>query len=259
MDEFGTKDVLYSTLLVSIWELGEGIGPFLVGPLSERYGRLPVYHAGNVSFLLCSIASALSTNISMLVAFRFLNGLVITSLTLGPTIIGDLFKKEERGSAMAVAIIFQVIGPVAAPIAGSFTAQAKGWRWTIWIIAISIGVLTCLSIVFFRETYQVKILQRKTLQLQKTTGNRLLRSKYHTETEGVTFSESMKRPLKMLVFSPIVLIISSYTALTYGLSYLVITTLTEVMEKSYGFGQGIVGLSFLGLCTFQNPQFCRLL
>lgn len=240
---------------MSIWELGEGIGPFLVAPLSELYGRLPVYHAGNVLFILCSTASALSTNISMLVAFRFLNGLAITSLTLGPTIVADLFRKEERGSAMAIAIVFQLLGPVAAPIVGSFTAQAQGWRWTIWIIVIPVGALTCLSMVFFKETYQVKILQRKALRLQKRTGNSLLRSKHHSTTERNSFLNSMKRPMKMLFLSPIVLIVSWYTALTYGLSYLIITTLTEIMERSYGFGQGIVGLSFLGLCRFvSNPD-----
>ena len=60
----------------------------------------------------------------------------------------------------------------------------------------------------------------------------------------------MKRPLKMVLFSPIVSIVSVYTALTYGLSDLVITTLTEVMEQTYHFGQGIVRLAFVGLCVF---------
>ena len=259
LNEFHVTDDLYSTFLVSIWELGEGIGPFLVAPLSERYGRLPVYHTGNVLFLSCSIASALSMNISMLVAFRFLNGLVITSLTLGPTIIADLFKKEERGLAMALAITFQLVGPVAAPIIGSFTAQAKGWRWTIWIITISVGALTSLSILLFRETYQVKILQRRTLHLQETTTNNRLRSKHHSTTSKDSFIKSIKRPLKLLFFSPVVFIVSWVTALTYGLSYLIITTLTETMEKSYGFGQGIVGLSFLGLGMFQIFDVRRLL
>ena len=167
LSEFQVKDDLYYTLLVSVWELGEGFGPFLVAPLSELYGRLPVYHIGNILFLLCSVASALSTNISMLGAFRFLNGFVITSLTLGPSIVADLFEKEERGTAMALAITVPLIGPVVAPIVGSFIAQAKGWRWVIWITVIAIGAVTCLSFVFFRETYSVIILQGKTKRLQK--------------------------------------------------------------------------------------------
>lgn len=37
---------IHQTLLVTIWELGEGIGPFFIAPLSERFGRLPVLHLG---------------------------------------------------------------------------------------------------------------------------------------------------------------------------------------------------------------------
>ena len=104
LDEFQITNNLYSTLLVSIWELGEGFGPFLIGPLSELYGRVVVYHVGNVFFALSLVASALSINIAMLVAFRFFCGFANTPSTLGPSIVGDLFPKEKRGAAMSIAI-----------------------------------------------------------------------------------------------------------------------------------------------------------
>lgn len=74
----------------------------------------------------------------MLITFRFLNNLVIISLTLEPNIISDLFIEEERGSAMALAIVFPLTGPVAAPIFGGYTAQAKGVRH---FISLYISVL----------------------------------------------------------------------------------------------------------------------
>ena len=255
--EFDVKSDLYTTLLVSIWELGEGFGPFLVAPLSEYYGRLPVYHIGNILFILSLTASASSINVSMLVAFRFLTGFVVTSLTLGPSIVGDLFVQEERGLAMALATIMPVLGPVSAPIVGALVAEAKGWRWTIWTVVIAVGAVTCLSMIFFRETYQVTILQRKTRQLQRETGNLRWRSK-HQKADTIigwkSFSLSMARPIKMMIFSPIILLVSLYTALTYGLSYLVLTTLTKIMETSYGFSQGLVGLAFLGGGTSSCSQ-----
>lgn len=42
--EFHSTNKLDSTIMVSIWELGEVVGPFLVAPLCEIYGRLPVFH-----------------------------------------------------------------------------------------------------------------------------------------------------------------------------------------------------------------------
>lgn len=247
--DFHVGDSVYTTLLVSIWELGEGIGPFFIGPLAERFGRLPVYHIGNLLGSLCSVAGALSTDISMLVAFRFLSGLFSTSLTLGPTITGDMFRTEERGSAMAIALGLQLVGPFIAPICGSFIAQSLGWRWTLWLNAIAIGAGTLLGLVVLRETYAVKILERRARRLRKETGNEKLRSKFQAHVDASTVFESLTRPMQVLFRSPTVMLISVYTALAYALSYVILTTLTEIMESKYNFGEGVIGLAFIAPST----------
>lgn len=246
MEEFQVTNDLYSTLLVSIWELGEVFGPFLVGPLSEVYGRMPVYHAGNILFILCLIGGALSTSMSMLIAFRFLCGFVVCCVTLGPSIVGDLFRKEDRGTAMSVAIAFPLLGPFAGPVIGSYITEAKGWRWSIWIVVIAVGAVTCFGLITFRETYKVILVKRKTERLRKTTGNQSLRSKYEGPEKHVDLKNSLLRPIKMLFLSPIVAIISFFTALVYGYSYVILTTLTPILEDNYKLGQGPVGLAFLG-------------
>ena len=210
---------------------------------------MPVYHIGNLLMVICCIAAALSTNISMLVAFRFLSGFVMTALTLAPSITGDLFEKEERGTAMAVSLGFQLIGPFIGPIVGGFITQELGWRWTIWVIAIAVGLVAGLSLLFCRETYQVKILHRKTERLKTETGDPSLRSKHHETVDATSVLQSLTRPMKMLFCAPIVFMISFYTALSYGISYLILTTLTEIMQTTYHFNQGVVGLSFLGCGT----------
>lgn len=241
---------LDSTLIVSIWELGEVVGQFFVGPLSELYGRMPVYHAGNVFFIICSVAAALSTNISMLIAFRFLNGVAITSLTLGPSIVGDMFKKEERGTAMSIAIALPLLGPFIAPIVGGYVADALGWRWTIWLVAIVVGVVTLFSFAVFKETYAVKILQVKAARLRKETGNENFQS---PSQEKKRLLGLLIKPMHMLFSSIVVFVISLYTALTYGISYMILTTMAEIMQKTYGFGEGPLGITFLGRGTFLFP------
>ena len=51
----------------------------------------------------------------------------------------------------------------------------------------------------------------------------------------------------MLIFSPIVLLLSIDMAIVYGYLYLLFTTITEVFQSTYGFSQGSVGLTYLGL------------
>jgi MFS family permease len=102
----------YSVLLVAIWELGEACGPLLVAPMSEYFGRLPVYHTANVIFTVWSIASALSQNVGMLIAFRFLAGLSVASVTLDAAVVDDMFPVENRGTVQSILGIAPLIGPV---------------------------------------------------------------------------------------------------------------------------------------------------
>jgi hypothetical protein len=51
----------------------------------------------------------------------------------------------------------------------------------------------------------------------------------------------------MLFLSPIVFLLSLYVGVIYGYLYLLFTTITLVFEDNYGFGEGIVGLTYLGL------------
>jgi hypothetical protein len=51
----------------------------------------------------------------------------------------------------------------------------------------------------------------------------------------------------MLFLSPIVFLLSLYVGVVYGYLYLLFTTITVVFEENYGFSQGSVGLSYLGI------------
>lgn len=51
----------------------------------------------------------------------------------------------------------------------------------------------------------------------------------------------------MLLFSPIVLALSTYMAVVYGYLYLLFTTITEVFQSTYHFNSGTVGLTYLGI------------
>jgi hypothetical protein len=87
-------------LVVSVYILGYAAGPLIVAPCSEIYGRLPVYHATNVLFVIFTICCAESRSVGMLVAFRFLAGSVgSTPLVLGELtrlIIVDVLTKNHR-------------------------------------------------------------------------------------------------------------------------------------------------------------------
>ena len=98
-----------------------------------------------------------------------------------------------------------------------------------------------------RETYAPALLARKTAKLQKETGNDSLRSKLDDGlTKKVRMKRAIVRPIKMLLFSPIVSLMAIYCALVYGVLYLLYTTYTFVFQEIYGFSTGTVGLVYIG-------------
>ncbi|KAK8254788.1 major facilitator superfamily domain-containing protein [Phyllosticta capitalensis] len=246
---FGTQDKMIATFVVSVYVLGFAFGPLLFAPLSEMYGRVPVYHLCNVGFLIFLIACAVADSMAMLVGFRFLAGMFGAAvLTLGAGTISDLMPPEQRGGAMALWAMGPLLGPIIGPIAGGFLVEHKGWRWVFWLLAILAAAITLTSPFILWETYAPVLVGRKTARLRKETGNPNLRNALD---EGLSHKErfalAVVRPTKMLFCSPIVAIMSLYTAVIYGTLYLLFTTITFVFEDIYKFSSSMVGLAYLGV------------
>lgn len=66
--------VTLATAGVSTFLLGFGTGPLIFAPLSEVYGRNPIFRINFLLFVLCNVACALSPNIAALLVFRFFTG-----------------------------------------------------------------------------------------------------------------------------------------------------------------------------------------
>jgi multidrug resistance protein len=143
MMEFHNSSLIYATWVLSIYVLGYACGPLVVGPLSEVYGRVPVYHVCHTLFLVFVIACAVADTLPMLTGFRFLAGLAGSGpITLGAGTVGDMIRPQHRGIAIAAWSVGPLLGPAVGPVAGGFLAAAKGWRWVFWVISIAVSVYT---------------------------------------------------------------------------------------------------------------------
>ena len=225
---------------MSIWELGEAFGPLLTAPLFENYGRAPVYHSANILFVIFSIAGAVSSNLNMLIAFRFLNGITVASFTLNPSIVGDMFVVEERGTAMSIMGLAPLLGLVAGPVIGGYISEFIGWRWTFWLAAILAVVVEIGFLAMFCETYKVKILQQKARKLRKETGNNSFQSPHRDTGKSKAFlTQSIVRPVRMLYLSPVIFLLAVYVALVFAYLYLMLTNITEVFKALMDFRRGL--------------------
>jgi multidrug resistance protein len=140
MAEFKSTNESLASFAVSVYLLGYAFGPLVIAPLSELYGRLPVYHTNTALFILFTAACAKSTSLGMLITFRFLAGLVGSCpLTIGAGSIADCFKQEERGRVMAIWTLPVLLGPSIGPVAGGYLSDYLGWRWNFWFLIIAVS------------------------------------------------------------------------------------------------------------------------
>jgi predicted MFS family arabinose efflux permease len=138
----------------------------------------------------------------------------------------------------------QVLGPVI----GGFLAASNGWRWTSWLLAILGGAAEIATVCVMRETSPKIILEHKASRLRVSTGNARLRSKLaHTLTPQQVLAQALVRPSMLLIRSPVVLALSLYAALVFGVIYLLFTTFNGVFRGQYGFSASVSGLVYLGL------------
>ncbi|KAF2494681.1 MFS general substrate transporter, partial [Lophium mytilinum] len=260
MKTFHSTNETLGAFVTTVYLIGYVFGPLVIAPLSELYGRAILYNICNFIFLIFNIACALAPNLGALIVFRLLAGIAASCpITLGPGTVADIVSVEKRGLAMTGVYIGPLIGPTFAPLAASYLAEAKGWRWIFWLISIMAGAIWVAAMLFVRESYAYVLLKWKTKRLQKETGNLQLRSALNTgQPPAELFKISIIRPLKMLFMSPMVFLLSLYMAIIYGYLYLLFTTYPRVFQGQYGFSNGAVGFAYLGsgIGSFIGLFFC---
>ncbi|KAF3047380.1 hypothetical protein E8E12_000188 [Didymella heteroderae] len=98
MRDFGSSNDMLEGFMVSVYVLGFSFGPLIIAPLSEMYGRLPLYHSCNILFIVFTIAAAVSSNIEMFIVFRFLMGTVGGAPMAGAFFIMSLILMSETSA-----------------------------------------------------------------------------------------------------------------------------------------------------------------
>jgi MFS family permease len=72
--EFNATSSVTGPLALSLFLLMYCLGPILLGPLSELFGRLPVLQAGNLFYFVFNLAAGFSRSMPQLLLFRLLSG-----------------------------------------------------------------------------------------------------------------------------------------------------------------------------------------
>lgn len=136
-NEFNTT---YSVIQITIvaWFTGSASIQLLLGPMIDYVGRRPVLLAGTIVFVISTLACAITTNISLFIIFRFVQGTTIpTMLVAGYATIHDSFDRETAIKVLARMNGFIILAPAIGPLFGSFILLFGEWHLIFYTLSIA--------------------------------------------------------------------------------------------------------------------------
>jgi EmrB/QacA subfamily drug resistance transporter len=114
-----------------------------VGRLGDMFGRVRMYEAGFLLFVLGSLACALAWNDASIIGSRILQGIGGAFVTANSgAVISDLYPPELRGRAYGYNSVGWSVGAVLGIVLGGAIVTYVSWRWIFWInVPIGIGAV----------------------------------------------------------------------------------------------------------------------
>lgn len=230
--------------------LGIACGTIVFAPLSEVYGRNRIYRPTWFLFFILHIPIALTDSFTAHVIVRFICGFLASpALTVAAGSFTDIYTSkfstllspkdqvlihhliaEEVGIPLGFFILSAFLGPVAGPVTGGYLAQyapggvLESWRWIIWFMMILAGTIG-LTLFWLPETFYPLILERESKKVNfKDISMEPGMDAGIEEKQAVNavagwekVRGSMGRPIMLLIRDPIVLLMSMYLSLIYGI------------------------------------------
>ena len=155
--------------VLSTFLLGFGVGQFIMGPLSDRFGRRAVLVDGMALYCVASVVAIAASTFETLLLARMLQGLG-TSATrvIATSIVRDCYAGRRMASVMSLAMMVFIAVPVIAPSLGEAVLLLTHWRG-IFIVLMLYGALALAwSAARMPETLPES--ERKSLALRDVLG-----------------------------------------------------------------------------------------
>lgn len=127
--ELSPDNVNRAQLILISFMVGMGAGTFIVGPLSDSFGRKPVILVGSAIYIAASAACLFVESIELLLVARLMQGLGAS----GPRVVSlaimrDLYSGRIMARMMSIAMMIFTLFPAFAPLIGTGIIAVLGWR-----------------------------------------------------------------------------------------------------------------------------------
>ncbi len=138
--EYGVDDAWVASSM-SLYILGGACLTWLIGPLSDRYGRRRVLLGGVMYFIATNLLILLAPTIEWFMFLRFLQGIGLCFIAaVGYVSIQEAFEELTAIRVMALMANISMVAPLLGPLAGAALISVVSWHWGFIIIAGLAGI-----------------------------------------------------------------------------------------------------------------------
>ncbi|MCS5711381.1 MFS transporter [Candidatus Berkiella aquae] len=127
-------------LTIAAWLAGNASFQWLLGPLSDRFGRRTVLFSGGILFLMATFFCAIASNLGFMLIARFAQGIGVCSMMIaGYASIHESYSDRDAVKILAWITSISIIAPMVGPLLGGLLLQWTNWRWlfgTLLLVAI---------------------------------------------------------------------------------------------------------------------------
>jgi DHA2 family multidrug resistance protein len=129
------------TWVITSFAVANAIAVPLTGFMTQRFGQVRLFMASVILFMISSLLCGLAPNMTMLIAFRALQGFVAgPMIPLSQTLLLSSYPRAKAGLAMAMWSMTTLVAPVMGPLLGGWITDNISWPW-IFYINIPVGIV----------------------------------------------------------------------------------------------------------------------
>ncbi|MCM1077471.1 MAG: multidrug effflux MFS transporter [Bacteroides sp.] len=147
--------------------IGLAVGQFLLGPISDKYGRKPVLIWSLLLFCVAAIVSVFSPTIHFFLICRLFQGVGASGgYFLARSIPSDIYSGRPLAKIMATVGAINGFAPACSPVIGGYVDDWFDWKAIFIVLAVFAVVLLCFA-SWLKETHQPE----KSLSIWSEFGN----------------------------------------------------------------------------------------
>ncbi|KAJ5563807.1 hypothetical protein N7513_000049 [Penicillium frequentans] len=233
-----------TSYLVSLFIAVLGGAPLFWRPLSNRFGRRPIFLISLFCAMIGNIGCANSHSYATMGLCRAITAFFISpAAAIGSAVVAETYFKQDRARCMGVWTLMVTIGVPIAPFLFGFLALRVSYRWIFWVLTIVNGVQFILYFFLGPESLYIR---EEGAPKQVTTMTGSLFKFRRIDPTPLRFWDFIQ-PLSYFSKPRVLIPAAAYAMIFLWGSIMLTIEIPQIMPEQFGFNTQEVGLQFLAV------------